>query len=259
MPEKIVYAPGTPNSVYLGTSDLDTAISFYRELFGWEARRDERPEAGGYTQMMLNGKVVAGAGPLFLDEQPTSWSTYISVADADEAAHLVTKAGGTVLMEPMDVFDAGRMAFVLDPTGAAVGIWQPGTHIGAELVGEPGTLCWNELTTRDIDTAKAFYGTVFGWRGATADLDGMAYTTWELDGTAIAGMVQMNEIWPAELPSHWMIYFAVADTDAAAAKAAELGGKVSVPPTDITPGRFAVLNDPQGAFFSVITMRAPQA
>ncbi len=255
MPEKISYAPGTPNWVDLGTSDLDAALAFYQGLFGWEARRDERPEAGGYTQLMLGGKIVAGAGPLFMDGQPTSWSTYISVADVDETARLVVEAGGTVLMEPMDVFDAGRMAFVLDAVGAAVGIWQAGTHIGAQLVGEPGTLCWNELTTRDIELAKAFYGAVFGWESTTADMSGMAYTAWELDGTPIGGMIQMNEIWPAELPSHWMVYFAVADTDAAAARAAELGGKVSVPPTDITPGRFAVLNDPQGGFFSILTMR----
>lgn len=247
------YEPGTPCWVDLGSPDPAAAADFYSGLFGWEVV-DQGPDAGGYRMALLRGRPVAGLGPQQQPDIPPYWTTYISVSDADAVTKSVQAAGGQVFLEPMDVFEFGRMAVFADTTGAPFSVWQPGTHIGAELVNEPGALCWNELATRDRAAAKAFYPAVFGWSPADVSGGPMDYTEWELGDRKIAGMLQMDDRWPADVPSHWMVYFAVEDTDAVAARAQELGATILVPPTDIPPGRFAVLNDPHGAAFSIITL-----
>ena len=157
--------------------------------------------------------------------QPPSWTTYVSVDDADKTAARVTEAGGQVLVEPMDVMAAGRMAVFMDPTGAAFSIWQPGETIGAQLVNEPGTLCWNELATRDAEAAKTFYSHVFDWTWQPMAVDGPEYWMIEVGGRVSGGLMPMvGDMWPADLPSHWMTYFAVDDADASAARVTELGG-----------------------------------
>jgi len=248
------YVPGVPMWIDLGTSDLEAATRFYGGLFGWEFQ-SAGPEAGGYGFYMLGGKMVAGAGPLMQPQQPVAWSTYIDTADADETAAKVRAAGGTVLMEPMDVMDVGRMAFFMDPTGAAFGVWQPKTHTGAEVANEPGAFCWNELATRDINAAKAFYKAVFGWEGDTNAWGETSYTEFKIGGRTIGGMREMGSGDPPQVPAHWLVYFAVADTDGAVAKVGEQGGQVLVPAMDIDPGRFAVFSDPQGAAFAVIQLK----
>lgn len=247
------HQPGTPSWVDLGSPDPEAAAAFYSGLFGWEVA-DQGPEAGGYGIALLDGRPVAGLGPQQQPDVPPYWTTYFSVSDADAVAKSVRDAGGQVFLEPMDVLDVGRMAVFADPSGAPFAVWQPRAHIGAGLVNEPGTMCWHELTTRDPATAKAFYSAVLGWSAVDTDVEGVNYTEWQLSGGPIAGMMPMDESWPAEIPAHWMVYFAVSDTEASAALAEELGGTVSVPPTDIPPGRFAVLNDPHGAVFSIITL-----
>lgn len=246
------FAPGTPSFADLGTPDIPGAIAFYGSLFGWTAE-DQGPDAQGYHLFRLSDRVVAGLGPQMNTDAPPYWSTYITVADADAAASAITAAGGTVVVPPMDVLDAGRMAVAIDPVGAAFQIWQPLGSIGSEVVNEPGSLIWNELTTRDTDTATAFYGSVFGWTARQSE-GPMPYTEFHLGDNVIGGMMQMDDNWPSDLPSHWMVYFAVEDTDATAAAATELGGSVCVPPTDIPVGRFSVLADASGATFSVIAM-----
>lgn len=252
------YEPGTPSWSDLGTPDLDASIGFYSGLFGWQI--DKGPEeAGGYSMALLKGKPVAGMGPLMAEGQPPSWSTYVSVADIEDTAQKVRDNGGQVLMEPMKVEIGtdhfGSMGVFADPTGAVCSAWEPHQHIGAQLVMEPGTLVWHELVTRDIDTAKKFYGTVFGWGADTSEAGPTTYTEWKLGERSIGGMLQMNEEWPHDIPAHWMTYFAVGDADAAAAKAEELGATLRVPPTDIPKvGRFAVVVDPAGAQFSVMAM-----
>jgi uncharacterized protein len=249
------YPPGTPSWVDLGTPDLDAAADFYGALFGWTC--DPGPEEfGGYRMCLLRGSPVAGMGPQGNPDMPPWWTTYISVASADDAAAAIEAAGGTLMVPPMDVMDVGRMAVAADPAGALFSVWEPRSHPGAGLVNEPGTLCWNELTTRRPDESIAFYGTVFGWTSSTST-DPMPYTEFQLDGRGIGGMMAMDGSWPADLPNHWMVYFAVADTDASAARCVELGGATVVPPTDIPPGRFAVLNDPAGALFSIIQFTQP--
>jgi predicted enzyme related to lactoylglutathione lyase len=259
LPERSSYAHGVPSWVDVTSPDVDASAVFYGGLFGWEHVTGENPEeTGGYGMFTKDGKLVAGIGPLQSPEQPPVWNTYINVDDADEVVAKAQEAGGQIAMGPIDVMDAGRMAFLIDTTGAFVGIWQPGKHHGAELVRDPGTLGWNELATRDTEAAKAFYPAVFGWEPVAWEGTG-PYTVWNVDGESVGGLMGMDDRWPPEVPSHWMTYFMVEDADDAAAKVEELGGTVPVAPFD-TPGvgRIAVLHDPHGAAFSVLAPNPPE-
>jgi predicted enzyme related to lactoylglutathione lyase len=254
MTEKTEYAPGTPAWVDLGTPDPAAAKTFYESLFGWELQ-DMGPDAGGYMIATLRGKQVAGVGPqMGPPGAPPWWTTYVYIEDADTTAKSIEAAGGKVMMPPFDVMDAGRMAVFTDPEGAVCAIWQPNQHRGAQLVNEAGTLSWNELASRDIEGAKRFYGAVFGWTGDTQTMGDMSYTEWKLNGESIGGMREIGPMDPPDLPPHWLVYFATDDTDASVAKVSAGGGNVMVPPTDIPPGRFAVVTDPQGAIFALIKM-----
>lgn len=248
-----VAIPGAPNWVDLGSPDLEASRRFYSQLFGWSADVSPDPQFGGYTTFAKDGKAVAGAGGLSSDSQIPSWSTYVATDDAETVAMKVQDGGGTVLTAPMDVGDEGRMAVFTDPDGAPFSVWQSRNMAGAELLNAPGALTWNELTTRDPGRAKRFYRSVFGW-GAQDNPDGeMTYTVFTLDGQPVAGMMPMSrDAASADLPPLWMVYFDVEDTDATSRQASNLGGQVAVAPTENAQGRFAVLNDPQGAVFSII-------
>ena len=251
MSERTSYEPGTPSWVDLATPDPAGAKRFYGELFGWEAEDAGPPEeTGGYAMFRLRGKNVAGVSPLMSEDQPPVWSTYVSTDDADAVVARATDAGGQAIVEPMDVMDAGRMAFVMHPAAGAIGVWQPGRHTGAELVNEPGALTWSQLHTRDQDGAARFLEAAFGWQ--KGDFGGMPM--FNLGERGIASMADMPPGTPDQVPAFWMAIFATADTDATAAKARELGGQVMAEPFDIPDvGRFAVLADPQGVAFGVIT------
>jgi uncharacterized protein len=253
MPE---YPHGTPSWVELHTPDNDASASFYGELFGWDATEPGPvDETGGYQMFQQGDKRIAGLMKHHQEGQPTAWSTYISVADADETAAKVKEAGGTVVVEPMDVMDIGRMAFFADPTGAVFGVWQPKTFAGADVVNAPNSLCWNEVMTRDAEAGRAFYPAVFGWDAGRPQFEGApeSYVVWEVDGKPVGGMMQMtDDFFPPEVPPHWAVCFAVADCDATVAKARELGATVSVDTVDMPIGRFAGFVDPQGASFSVM-------
>ena len=239
--------------------NLEASKAFYGDLFGWTADPSPEPDAMGYTVFRLGGAAAAGLGPT-MGDVPPHWGTYVTVADADEAVAGARAAGGQVMMEPFDVFDAGRMAVIADPGGAPLRLWQPVGHIGAEVRMEPGALCWVELNTRDPDAAVGFFHAVFGWQATqvggpvTEGGPGFDYLMLALGEVPVGGIIAMDENWPAEVLPHWMVYFAVEDCDAAAARVAELGGDVCVPPTDIPPGRFAVVNDPHGATFTIIAL-----
>jgi uncharacterized protein len=260
MPEVSEHAPGTPSWVDLASPDIEASARFYGGLFDWTATEaGPVEETGGYRMLQRDGRNVAGLGPVQAEGQPAMWTTYVSTDDADAVAARVREAGGQVIMEPFDVLGTGRMAVFGDAVGAVISVWEPKTHHGADVVNEPRSLCWNELAARDVDAAKRFYEAVFGWQGETNTHGATSYTEWKLDGRTVGGMIQMNEQWPAEIPPHWMVYFAVDDVDAAAAKAADLGGRIAVEPSDTPAGRFSVLNDPHGAVFSIIKLsRAPQ-
>src|SRR5215218_2053517 len=231
------YAPGTPCWVDVSSRDMAATTAFYEGVLGWESQIATEPEAGGYTTFSKDGKAVAAAGPAQGDAPP-AWTTYFA-----------TDAGATRLMEPLDVMEYGRMAVLMDPTGAAFALWQAGTMAGAELVNAPGALTWNELLTRDVDAASAFYGSVLHLAGDPMDYGGTTYTMLKLDGKPVAGMMAMDDTFPPEVPPHWRVYFDVADCDATVARATELGAQVSMPPTDTPAGRMAGLIDPQGAGF----------
>lgn len=254
MSERTSYAPGTPCWVDLATPDIEAAARFYGEVFGWDVpERPNSAEMGGYRRAIKNGKDVAGMMPLMQEGQPPAWTTYVSVADADATAAAVKDAGGSVMAGPMDVMDLGRMAVFTDPEGAFFGIWQPGTFSGAELVNEPGTVGWNELSTRDPEGAKAFYSAVFGWEPNDLDMEGGGtYTEWLVEGRQVGGMLDMRGRMPDEIPPHWGVYFGTEDTDATVEKVKAGGGEVLFGPMDIEPGRFATVRDPFGAFFNVM-------
>jgi hypothetical protein len=256
MPE---YAPGTPSWVELSVKDTDAAAAFYGELMGWSATEPGPvEETGGYRMFQQGDDRVAGLMGHMQEGQPTAWATYIAVADADETAAKVSGNGGSVMLEPMDVMDIGRMAFFADPTGAAFGVWQPRSFAGADLVNEPNSLCWNEVLTRDAEANKAFYPAVFGWTAGRPGFEGApeSYTVWEVGGQAVGGMMQMSDpYFPAEVPPHWSVCFAVADCDATATKARDLGATITYEPMDMPIGRFAGIVDPQGASFSVMQMQ----
>lgn len=161
-------------------------------------------------------------------------------------------------MEAFDVMEFGRMAVIQDPSGAVVGAWQPKAHIGASLANVPGSLSWNELATRDTQAAEKFYTGVFGWNAQTQDMGGSNYTMFSVGDRLNGGMMAMNEQW-GDAPPHWMVYFAVADCDASAATAKAQGGRLMVEPMDIPEiGRMAVVQDPQGAVFTIIKLNNPE-
>ncbi len=248
------YAPGTPSWIDVSSPDPDAAAAFYTAVFGWEATEPGPvEETGGYRMFQRDGKSIAGLGPV-QQGAPPAWTTYVTVADADASVAAATQAGAQPLLPPMDVLRAGRMAILADPTGAVVALWQPRDHIGAELVNEPGTLVWNELSTRDAAAAQAFYATLFGWTFETAPTSGGEYTTARLGERPVAGMMEMGDQFPAEIPPHWGHYIAVEDLDATLAAVTANGGTTLFGPMSIDIGRFATVADPFGAAFSVIQM-----
>jgi predicted enzyme related to lactoylglutathione lyase len=253
MSERSSYDPGTPSWADLSTTDLDGALSFYGGLFGWEFQ-DAGEESGHYHQAFVRGKRIAGIGPTPPGAPPFSaWTTYLSGTDADAHAAAIREAGGQVLVEPLDIFEEGRMLVGQDPTGAAFGIWQPQRHRGAQLVNEDATMTWNELMTRDIDAATGFYGALFDFQfeDLPETADG-SYKMLKVGDRVVGGIWSMTDEVPAEVPPHWVTYFHLDDVDAGFDRVRELGGEVLREPTDSPYGRFAPVRDPQGATFSLI-------
>jgi predicted enzyme related to lactoylglutathione lyase len=249
------HSPGSFCWVELGTTNARAAKAFYGGLFGWQP--DDMPMGNDqfYTMLQIDGKAI---GALYeLDEEmrrmgiPPHWLQYIAVASADDTAAQVKKLGGTVMKGPFDVFDAGRMAVIHDPTGAVFAIWQPNRNIGTRIVGEPHTLCWSELVTNDSPKGIDFYTKLFGWTTKPGLASPRDYIEIWNGTRPIGGVIQMAaEL--GDIPSHWMPYFLVTGCEASAGKSKDLGGSVQVRPSDIPGvGRFAVIADPQGAVFSL--------
>jgi predicted enzyme related to lactoylglutathione lyase len=259
MPEKTSHAPGSFCWAELGTTDSSAAKPFYAGLFGWEIEDKPMGPDFPYTFLKWDGKEIGALYQLTAEQLqmgvPPHWLLYIACADADATAAKATALGGTVLMGPGDVPEAGRFAIIKDPQGAVFGIWQAIQHVGLLVRGEDNTLTWTELATSDRVKAREFYCGLFGYGLKISQMGPVEYTEFQVDGGSIGGMLEMNEEWPPGIPPHWMAYYQVADCDASAAKATELGAAIRVPPTDIpTVGRFAVIADPQGAAFSIIKL-----
>lgn len=251
------HAPGTFSWPELATTDQKGGVAFYRALFGWDVKEQPIGPTEVYSMFHVRGKpVAAGATQQPQERQmgvPPHWNSYVTVANVDESAKKAESLGGKLLMPPFDVMDAGRMAVLQDPTGAVFQIWQANRSIGAEILNEPGALCWTELTTSDTKAAEKFYTALFGWVPKhSAPGAPMEYTEFSVNGQPSIGMMPKPEQMPAHIPSYWMPYFQVASTDASVSKLKELGGSVMVPPQDIpNTGRFAIVGDPQGAVFAV--------
>jgi predicted enzyme related to lactoylglutathione lyase len=256
------YKPGTFCWLELATTDSAGAKKFYTELFGWTAIDSPAGPDMVYTMLQLDGK---NAGALYqMGERekgtPPHWSSYVSVADADQSAEKAQQLGGKVIMAPFDVMEAGRMAIIQDPTGAICSLWQPHESIGAQVVNQPGAPTWNELATNDTKAAADFYTGLFGWTTEEMEMatgDG-TYTIFKNGDRGAGGMLKITpEMGP--MPPNWVGYFAVADCDASLEKAKSLGANVYVPPTDIPGvGRFAVIGDPQGAGIAFIKLDNPE-
>lgn len=250
---------GYPNGIFcwvdLATTDAEGARAFYSQLFGWEAGDTPLPGGGSYTTFRLDGLTVAGMGELMPEQQaagvPANWSSYVKHDDADAVAERITAAGGAVIVPPMDVMEEGRFMMAQDPTGAVFGVWQPGRHTGAERVNARNALVWNELQIREenVDSAVQFYNQVFGWSDVRRQ---EGYVGLAVDGRRQAGILPLDES-RANIPSNWAVYFLVDDVADAVRRAEALGAEIHVPKTDLDErSSFAVIRDPQGAFFHVV-------
>jgi predicted enzyme related to lactoylglutathione lyase len=249
MSERHEYPAGVPCWVDILVPDPDAATAFYGDLFGWDFTD---PGRNGYRVARINGLDVAGLGQA---QAMPSWNTYIRVDHADAAAARATEAGATLLLEPLDVLPAGRLAVLIDPTGAAFALWEAREREGAQLVNEPGAWTMSSLHSPDPAAATAFYGAVFGWEPEALG----PITLFRLPGyvggrsrqpvpqDVVAVMAPPAD----DVPPHWNVNLQVSDADVTAEMTATLGGTVIAGPMD-TPGfRSAVLADRQGAVFSV--------
>lgn len=253
------FPPGTPNWIDLGSPDTQGAAAFYGAVFGW-TYQGLGADAGDYGFFQIDGKTVAALGNL--DEGATSaWTLYFSVPDADATTQSTEKAGGTVRVQPFDVFDAGRMACLTDPAGAEFAVWQAGTTKGVDVACESNTLLWAELHVQDPDAAFTFYSALYGWRSQRMDMPGMAYTVvstaeGDIEEAAFGGIAPFME--EGQKP-RWVPYFAVDSADETAERVAAAGGAVTMPPEDIPEvGKMAWFTDPYGAEFAVLKPIPPQ-
>ena len=240
---------GTPCWIDYSAADLDAARSFYRSVFGWTYSGGGE-EYGGYDNALTAGRHAAGIYPRMDDSQPPRWLTYFATSDAAAATQRVTAAGGTVIAPPMAVGGLGTMAVAVGPQGEPFGLWQAGDHVGVRIFNEPGSLVWNEAAVADPDAAREFYAAVFGFHYDAVE-GAPAYTTFATGDRPLGGLGALA----SSAAAGWMACFSVASTDAAVAAVEAGGGKVTTTPVDMPAGRYAVVEDPWGAPFSV--MQAP--
>ncbi|HET7486699.1 MAG TPA: VOC family protein [Acidimicrobiales bacterium] len=252
MPTRDTPPPGAPCWVDLMSSDPARSSTFYCDLLGWTA--DEPDEAfGGYFSFRRDGVLVAGCMAAQPGSPADMWSVYLATDDAAKTVEAAQANGGKVLVEPMAVGDLGTMAYLADPSGAAIGLWQPGTHPGFTVYAENNAPAWFELHTRQFDQAVAFYRDVFRWEThAMSDAPEFRYTILQHGEEMLAGVMDATGHLPEGVPDHWAVYFGVADADAAVARTVELGGSVLRPAEDTPYGRIAVVADATGAGFRLV-------
>lgn len=254
MADTKTFVVNAPAWIDLSSTDPAAARDYYSKLFGWKAEPEKDPNAGGYAIAQLGGKDVAGIGGTQQPNTPSAWMVYIGTRDANAVAKKIEAEGGKVVAPPFDVMDVGRMAVFQDPTGAIISVWQPQTMPGFGVQRKAGAYSWAELNARGVDKAKQFYKKVFGWGTKDTPMGEQGdYTQFMLGEESIAGGMEMNPMVPKEVPSYWMVYFGVGDVDKAFEKAVSLGGKEMLAPQDFPGGRFAVVSDPQGATFGLMS------
>jgi predicted enzyme related to lactoylglutathione lyase len=240
------YADGTPCWAQLGTPDIATSEAFYRGLFGWCADADEGAfRLGGLAVAGL----VAGNGP---GSGPAGWLTYVATERIDALPDLVSGGGGATVRAPEPLGTKARAALFTDPSGAVFGGWQRTGLPGAQLAGEPNTVCWSDLATGDEPGATTFYGKVFGWEAQPGEMaDGMDYREWLSGGRVIGGIVPLRG---ARIPAHWRTAVEVACLDWTIQRCRDLGGRLGFGPIDVLVGRYAELVDPHGAAFGIVEL-----
>ena len=243
---------GTPSWFDLMTPDIEKARAFYKSVFGWDYNVGG-PEMGNYSMAKVEGKNAAGMGSMPPNAPyPSAWTVYFNVDNVDTTAEAIKTNGGNVTMGPMDVFEEGRLLVAADPTGAVFGLWQPKNHQGAQIRDVHGTMGWQECHTRDADRARDFYARTFKLEPVKLD-DGSGMEYWTLNrGKEMFGGIYKNTQMPAQVPPHWLVYFAVDDADKAVAAVKTGGGTVMMEPMDTPYGRMSVVSDPWGATFAVI-------
>jgi predicted enzyme related to lactoylglutathione lyase len=256
MPTVTQHAPGTFCWPELATLDQNGAKAYYTALLGWTVNDHDMGPQGVYTVFQSDGADVAALYSMRDEEKkmgPPHWNAYVSVESADQAAAKAKQLGGTVIAEPFDVMDLGRMAVLQDPTGAFFEVWEGRKNIGVGKLDEPGALCWTELMTRDAARAADFYTRLLSWKTEKMQgVTGADYTVFKRGEKSAAGMMPMGPEMK-EVPVHWLSYFMVQDCDAAVAKSQSLGGGLIMPGQNIPgTGRFAILKDPQGAPFGIL-------
>jgi predicted enzyme related to lactoylglutathione lyase len=243
--------------VDLASPQLEKSLQFYGALFGWKYDKSGEAQMGFYTNALLDNKRVAGVAQIGKESKvPPSWSVYFATDSADEAARKVVEAGGKVLAPPMDIHSEGRMAYFSDPNGAPFGVWQGNQHQGTQLVGVNGTIVWHEVYATDEARAREFYARVFGFEAKRLPDPQMEYWTLHLGPDTVGGLMKVAA--GAPYPPHWSTYFNVDDCDAAAAKVAELGGRVLEKPFDTPYGRMSAVADNFGASFCLLKPTPPQ-
>ena len=261
------YPHGTFSWTDLGSRDAAASKPFLTELMGWAAVDIPTGEADHevYTMFSLDGENVAALSPhspeMMEQGYPSFWSSYITVDDVDAMVPRIEELGGQINFAPFDVFDSGRMLVLTDPVGASVCLWQPRSHIGASLVNCPGAMAWNELNTPDSEASQAFYGALFGWEFVPAGPPG--YMMIRNQGRSNGGILPMDETWRQPdgslIPSHWSVYFSVADLDRALEKVKALGGEWIHEMMEASGvGRFHVVRDPAGSYFTLIQLDEPE-
>jgi len=238
------YPAGVPCWVELSTPDPAGAVDFYRGLLGWTAE--------DIPVLRHGGRAVAGVrqGPA---DRPAGWVSYVATEDTAATADSVTSAGGMVLSPVADVEPGARTALFADPSGAVFGAWQRDTFGGAQVVNELGTVCWTDLVTNDLAGAETFYRDVFGWDRQVGDYAD-DYFEFTCAGRPVAGMRAIAAPLPPGTPCHWSVTLLVEDCETTAARCAELGGSVVLPPIDAGVGTYAALAGPYGAVFGTITL-----
>lgn len=257
MPQFTKYAEGQFCWVDLTTTDIEKAVTFYCDLFGWTSQRVPEPEAGGYTFFLKDGKRAAAAAPS-MDQMPSHWNSSVSVGDIEKSTRICEEAGANTIVKPMQIGDEGWFSCLQDPSGAVVYLWQPKEMIGASVASETNTWVWNILNTRDVEAAKRFYNKAFGWETSVpegaGDMPG-PYEEFGLNGMRIAGVQPMPAAVPAGAPSAWSTIFAVENCANATSKAESLGAEIWLRNDASTPGMtFSGINDPTGGAFTIIQM-----
>jgi predicted enzyme related to lactoylglutathione lyase len=253
VPKRDLAPIGAPCWIDLFTTDPDKSRAFYGDLLGWTAE-EPNEQFGGYFNFTKDGVLVAGG--MRNDGEagiPDHWNVYLAVQDAEATVAAATAHGGGVIVPTMAVADLGTMAVVTDAGGAAIGLWQPGTHKGIGLIAEPGAPAWFELHTRDYDASVQFYKDVFGWDAQTmSDTPEFRYTTLGEGEGALAGIMDSTGFLPEGVPAHWGIYLRVQDADAAVKTTVDLGGALIMPAEDTPYGRVAMVSDTTGAHFRIV-------